>query len=143
MIRHATVDDVPQLLVMGARFCAYHPGKPAFSQDRTETTFRELIRTGVILVGERDGLLTGFLAGILMPVWYAELDTALELAYWVEPGQGRLAMQLVKAFEQWAISHDVHHVTMSDLCIDGHYPAGRLIERLGYTAAERCHTKEV
>lgn len=145
MIRRATKTDIPQLLTMGEQFAAYLGNAVAYSVARSETVLRGLMDKGIVFVSEQDGQLNGGIMGLMAPIWYAEALAATELALWVAPDSrtGRVSRELVKAFEEWAKSQGATHITMSDLCIEGEYPAGSWFNRLGYRVIERTHAKEV
>lgn len=146
MIRHATETDIPQLLAMGEQFAAYAGGSVRYSPARAAETIRGLVALGVVLVHEEEpGVIDGGIMGMISRLWYAEDKVATELALWISPESrtGRPARELLKAFEGWAKGQGVKYITMSDLCIDGEYPAGSWFERQGYRAVERTHLKEV
>ena len=145
-IRKATHDDIPQLLVMGEQFARYAPFDVGFSPEGTAAFLDVIMDTGLVLVAEQDETLVGVIVGALSPIWYSPGSLiASELAWWVDPQHrgSRAALQLVKAFEAWAIDSGAKLITLSDLRIGEDYPAGPLFERLGYRVSERAHTKEI
>ena len=144
MIRRATDSDIPALLAMGEQFAPY-VGWGTYSPERSEAMIRALLTSGAVFVSETDGRIDGAILGTMTPIWYAQEDAAAELALWVVPDSrgGRVARELVAAFEGWAKERGAQFITMSDLRIGDEYPAGALFERLGYRVIERSHTKEV
>ena len=148
-IRTATDDDVPTIALQGMQFIGRLKLKTAANVDTVTTAVAAIVNNpnGVVLVGETDeGEVVGFLIGILVPLWFNEFDwSAVELAWWVDPEhRGRTGIRFIKAFEQWAASHHVYRVVLSDVEFsDGATPAGPLVERMGYQLHERAFSKEM
>jgi hypothetical protein len=146
MIRQATKADIPALVKIGQRFAEYYPCKAKYNEAGVADSFAVIIDTGVILVAVKDGVITGGVAGVLCPLWYSpETIIAQELAWWMEPEhrRGVDGIKILKAFEGWAKEKNATLISISDLQIDGQYPIGILVERLGYKLTERTHIKEV
>ena len=146
MIRRATADDIPSLLVLGEQFADFAPFGIEYSPEGTAAFITALLDAGLVLVAEQDGVVIGGLLGALAPLWYSPATLAAsELAWWVAPEHrgGRSAIQLLKGFESWARECGAKLVVLSDLRVGDDYPAGQLFERLGYRVSERAHTKEI
>ena len=145
-IRKATPDDIPRLMVMGEQFAKYAPFDVEFSPEGAAAFVAGLMEIGLVLVAEQDGEILGGILGALTPMWYSPSNLmASELAWWVAPEHrgGRAALQLLRAFEDWAKASGAKVITMSDLRIGEDYPAGPLFERMGYRVLERAHIKEI
>ena len=144
MVRHAQETDLPLLLGKGRKFAIYTGLPTPFSPQATERMIRYLLESGVVLVSETDGVVDGAILGIVAPIWYVGAFTAAELALWVIPDRRSrgVARSLIEAFEAWGREQGVDYFTMSDLSVDGTYPAGGMFERLGYRPFERAHIKE-
>lgn len=146
MIRRATIEDMPHLLVMGEQFAAYAPHRVEYSPEGTAASLSSLMDVGVILVNEIDGEIAGALVGMIAPFWYAPSSSiAVELAWWVDPKYrgGGSASRLVKAFEQWGQENGASAISLCDMRHDDEFPAGPLFERMGYRLTERTHIKEL
>ena len=144
MIRNARETDLLLLLGMGWKFAIYTGLPTPFSPQATERMIRYLMENGVVLVSETDGVVDGAIMGMVAPIWYVGAFTASELALWVVPERrsSGIAKALIAAFEDWGREQGVEYFTMSDLSVDGTYPAGGMFERMGYRTFERAHIKE-
>ena len=98
----------------------------------------------LFLVSETDGVVDGAILGMVAPIWYVGALTASELALWVSPDRRSkgVARSLIEAFEDWGREQGVEYFTMSDLSVDGTYPAGGMFEHMGYKPFERAQIKE-
>lgn len=145
MIRRAVEEDIPILLAMGQQFSAYTAVTAPYSPNHTDALLRHLLEHGAVFVSENErGVLDGGIIGMMAPIWYVEAFAAAELALWVMPdkrGAG-IARELIATFEAWGKEQGATHYSMSDLCIGGAYPAGKLFESLGYRPFERSQIKE-
>jgi GNAT superfamily N-acetyltransferase len=93
---------------------------------------------------KEQGIIAG-LAGGMGSLWL-NLGTpvATELAWWVEEEHRKspVALRLYKAFEKWAHDKGVTTIIMSDLVIEGHAPAEKLFNKMGFSVVERSHIKK-
>lgn len=148
MVRIIEEKDISSLVKMGAAFAAYAPYDAAYSPIKAETTLRYLLDTGsgAAFIDEDDsGAIRGFIIGAVVPIWYAEVILAVEMALWVQPeARGvRIAKELEEAFRGWAKDQGADYVTMSDLRIAGSYPFRLFFERAGYEEVERALIRRV
>lgn len=147
-IREANESDIDALVEMGRAFFAYSAfsAKSSFDAASVEATLLGAMRTGCVLVCERDGVVIGGIAGVLAPVWFNMHElAAVEMAWWVAPEFRKTfaAIRLYHAFEAWAVDKGASVVVMSDLVINGTPPEAKLFEKLGFAATERSHMKRV
>ena len=144
MVRNAQETDLLLLLGMGWKFASYTGLPTPFSPQATERMIRYLMENGVVLVSETDGVVDGAILGMIAPIWYVGAMAASELALWVDPDRrsSGIAKRLIAAFEAWGREQGVEYFTMSDLSVDGTYPAGGMFEHLGYKPFERAQIKE-
>lgn len=144
MIRNAQETDLLLLLGMGWKFASYTGLPTPFSPESAERMISFLMEKGVVLVSETEGVVEGAIMGMVTPIWYVGAFTAAELALWVSPDRRTkgVARSLIEAFEAWGREQGVEYFTMSDLSVDGTYPAGGMFERMGYRPFERAHIKE-
>ena len=144
MIRNAQETDLLRLLDMGWKFAVYTGLPTPFSPESAKRMLEYLMVNGVVYVHESDGVLDGAIMGMIAPIWYVGVMAASELALWVDPDRrsSGIAKRLIGAFEAWGREQGVEYFTMSDLSVDGTYPAGGMFERMGYMPFERAHIKE-
>lgn len=146
IIRKATESDIPAIVAIGERFTTYHPYNAEFDPQAAGTFVATLLRDGIVFVADEGGQVVGTLVGMLTPLWYAPATMlATEIGWWLDEDhrRGMNGLMLLRAFENWAKEQKANVIILSDLCIDGEYPAGRLIEARGYRVMERTHIKEV
>lgn len=147
--REATEEDCDAVTSLGLQFISRLKTNASPSADRARESFLAVIDNpnAVVFVAEKGGEVVGFLAGMVVPLWFDALDwSAVELAWWLDPEHrgGSAAVRLVQMFESWASDRGVHRVVLSDVEFeDAAQPAGALIERLGYTLVERAFSKQI
>ena len=150
LIRTAQESDAPAIAAMGMSFIrAVKFGSEAEEED-VGAAVAALLQSdlGFGFVGVAPGGdLAGFILGVLSPVWFDPGQvTAAELAWWVDPPHRgtALAFRLVRQFERWAEAKGATRVALSDTeFLDTAAAAGPVIERLGYSIAERAYLKEL
>lgn len=143
--RPATVEDIPALVELGQSFFSesHLADFSCYAPDRVRTMLDQLIQgdRSVVWLSEFDGRLTGFIGGSVQAVWCADVDVAVELAWWVDPlvRGTNTALRLLQMFEVWAHEHGARGVVMTDI-VD--LPqASMLFSRMGYSVVERSHFK--
>lgn len=139
MIRHASLDDIPALMVMGAKFSekAKLIESVGYEEASMENTFREMIQGEhyAVIIGE-----SGAIGGLRAPHpfnyshWIAQ-----ELFWWSE---GREGLRLLDAFEQWAgeVCSTVRMITLEAVNPER---MGALYARRGYTLLEHGYIKSL
>lgn len=150
MIRPATRDDVPALLTMGRSFIQYSEYRAIndhVTDEQLTNGISAVIDCGVSFVAVDGERITGFILGVVGPLWFAtHIQTAVELAWWVDPAyRGMAGIRLMRAFEDEAKRRGLKYVAMSDLVMNGRdeTPAARILGIMGYTLTERMHSKEI
>lgn len=148
VVRIATVKDIDALIDIGGSFLNYsaYGSMINVSKDDVARGLCSILDTGVIFVSEKNGEITGGIAGVMGSIWFAsQIKVATELGWWVnEKNRGEIAsIKLLRAFENWAKENGASHIVMSDLVIRDDTPAGHLFEKLGYVLTERAHIKGV
>lgn len=117
-IRLAEPRDLPRIVEMGTLFVAESPywRLGTASLDRIEALARFLgsHQDGCVFVADVDGQVVGMLAGHLPVHPMLDIAMASELAWWVDPPYrvGKIGLQLLAAFEQWAKDHGATHLLM-------------------------------
>ena len=133
MSREATLDDIPQLVVWGAKFhemaklnCPYEP-------EATATFLGHLINSDQATVIMHDH---GFIGGMLSPAYCApDWVMAVELFWWAE----KRGLSLLRDFERWAEGKGANEVRMTTLY--SLPTADTILRRLGYVASEISYSK--
>jgi hypothetical protein len=150
MIRPATRYDVPALLTMGRSFIQYSEYRAIndhVTDEQLTNGISAVIDCGVSFVAVDGERITGFILGVVGPLWFAtHIQTAVELAWWVDPAyRGMAGIRLMQAFEDEAKRRGLKYVAMSDLVMNGRdeTPAARILGIMGYTLTERMHSKEI
>jgi len=108
IIRHAVLEDLDRLLVLGK---AMHGESPRFSpflfDDKKARIFLENLITspfGRIIVAEKDGIVIAMLAGFIVELFFSRDITACDALVYVAPEHrgGSAFARMVKAFEKEA-----------------------------------------
>lgn len=137
MIRAATVDDIPGLLDMGAKFAeradlATHVGYDAESMAATFAAMIERDEFCLFIGG------CGAIGGMVAPHPFNHAQPiADELFWWSE---GREGLRLLEAYEEWAASHGAV-IRMTALEAVEPDRMGRFYERRGYRPLERAYVR--
>lgn len=125
-IRPATLDDLNMLMGIAVAMHRESPrfSKLSFSHAKVQQLFATLVNapSGLLLVAERDSMLTGAVAAVICPHWFSDELVATEYGVFILPEHrgGMAAARLVRAYVGWAkeqgarliqcgISTDVHH----------------------------------
>jgi GNAT superfamily N-acetyltransferase len=139
MIRAATATDFEDLQRFARRFVSDTP-YAKFAGDDLDLT-AGVLKAPCRLVAELDGKLIGALLGTANTLWFVPAMVAVVLAWWVEPEHrgGMAAGRLLEGFEAWAREQGCVTAFVSDR----HIEAPDYLQRLGYTAVERQHAKEL
>lgn len=147
IIRAGTEEDLDQLVELGRRFLHASPygAFTGIDEKRLRNMLLAVLEHGALFVAVEDELVTGAIAGQVVPLWFGNVPVAAELAWWVDPVlRGRpSAIGLLRAFERWGAERGAVGVVLSDLLVAGEAPAGELFERLGYEVMERSHFKKL
>jgi len=133
-MRTATVADLPLLVDMGAAFHEAASLPFDYDPESSAAAMTGMIEGGGVFVTER-----GAIGGVLGTAWSNPAWVyACELFWWAEDGQGRA---LLRRFEEWARESGAGEVRMTSLYhLDR---AGKILERLGYTAREISYGKNL
>jgi len=145
MIRHATLDDVPQIVEMSAKFyqttayCRW----AEFSPETVTALASNLAENHVMLVAEDEGYLVGMVGLFVAPFMFNnDLLGAYEVVWWVDPGaQGAgVGQALLAAIEPACREKGCRAIQMVALA-SSPPQASAVYEKLGYARTETSHTK--
>ena len=138
MIRHATVDDIPWLLVMGRAFAedAGVVSRVGWDDASVTDTLETLIEdeNGILLVSER-----GMIGGLLSPHPFNHAVMVFAELFWrAEDGQGRALLN-----EAEYIARERGANVSAMIAMDGMDRTKRLYGRLGYEFCEAQFMKRL
>ena len=137
MIREAGLEDIPDLVRMGARFFEQNewPEGTAYNSEHIAGVFERLIEDegSVIYVCDR-----GAIGGITFQHYITGQIVAQELFWWVEPEARGDGLRLLTALEDWA---SARAESLSMIALEHFKPVGPLYERRGYMRMETMYMK--
>lgn len=143
MIREATLDDLPLLIECCVNFYKESPFKGlSFNLEKIEQTVRTLIENheGVVYVYE-DDTIRGMILGSLSRPTISDDVIATEIAWWVHKDNrnGRVAIELFKAFQQWGMAN-ADYINMTHLPT---HDLSKFYTKHGYEPVDRHYLKKV
>lgn len=137
MIRAATLDDIPAVLVMGKAFAdeAGVTAKVGWDDDTVTVLLTHLVESpdGVLFVGDN-----GMIGGLVFPHPFSGKLVFQELFWRAHGGEG---LKLLKVAEDYAASRGAERSIM--IGIDTMPSIDRLYARLNYEPMERLYSKEL
>lgn len=142
-VRHATEDDMGELLELGRLMHAEGPafGGTTLDLGKGESSFRAAMADGLFLVNERsDGKIDGMLAGFILPRWYALEPVFCDLVFFVHPDSratfagARAANKLVHSAIEWCRLKGLRPQDVTIGVSSGVRPehTGKLLEQAGF-----------
>lgn len=83
----------------------------------------------------------GMLLAMTMPFVWGKVQTATEMAWWVEPEYRKngVGTALINAFQEWAAEKECKAITLTSLDSS----VDKLYDRLGYKLCEQTYIKEI
>jgi len=126
MIRQASIQDYDRIMQMMINFADSSPVSALHNPEYDDMYIRRLldnfIKTGIILVAEKDKELQGMLiAQVISDVWLPHVKTMREVAWWVEPEHRhstmgyRLLKEYVKIGEQLVDKSIIEGFTLTNM----------------------------
>lgn len=141
MIRHATHEDIPQIVRMGANFIDdVYPAAITFNADTLATLTAQLIDgTGAVFVSENDHDVDGMIALIIVRQPMSGELVATELVWWMNPEArgGRTAIRLLSQAEAWAKAQGATRLQM----IAPNDKVCQFYEQLGFKRVEVAYMR--
>lgn len=145
MIRKARPEDKFDFILLCKMFSKESKYPFKLDLEKLYNSFDEAINRDdfCVFVYEVDGSLEGMLVGASVAPLFSKDKVATELAWYmnVEHRDGKAALRLLKAYEDWAKKAECKFVTMID--IDTLEDLHSLYERKGYTLTEKTYVKEI
>lgn len=144
-VRHATLEDVPGIVEMSAKFYATttYAQWAEFNPETVHDLASNLTENHVMLVAEDGGQLVGMVGLFAAPFMFnADTMAAYEVVWWVDPGaQGQGAGKaLLAAIEPACLAKSCQAIQMVHLSTSPPQAAA-IYERMGYGHTESSYTK--
>jgi L-amino acid N-acyltransferase YncA len=138
ILRLATVDDLPAIVVLGRVMHEESSFAPMdYDVDRMKETIGDLMNKSqfVVVAEDTNGEVIGGMAGMVTQSWFGNDMVANDLALFIHPDHrgGMLAVRLIKSFVRWAKLAGAKQIRPG--VISGNRTAEALYDRLGFT---RC-----
>ncbi len=136
-IRKCDLDDIELILGLARDFhsSSIWSHEP-FNREAVRGMLQNIIPMGGVYTNE-----TGFIAGMLTPLYFSpNTRVATELAWWAPSGGGR---ELREAFETWAREAGAALVQCSALADENFEDVNRNFNKAGYKLAELSYVKEL
>ena len=126
MIRQATLQDYDRIMSMMINFANSSPvsalQEPVYDDMYIRRLLDNFIKTGIILVAEKETKLQGMLIAQIIPdVWLPHVKTMREVAWWVEPEHRhstmgyRLLKEYVKIGEKLVDNSVIEGFTLTNM----------------------------
>lgn len=135
MIRRATIEDIPEIVALGAEFLAYSPHRwIPLDREAFANTARAIIEgAGAIFLSD-----DGFIGGALSPMYFNPAYVIAAELFWYAKSEGQA---LRDAFEAWAREAGAAAVACSGLVDEREKAIRRVYARAGYEASEVAFMK--
>ncbi len=147
LIRTATPDDAEAIAHLGMSFIGRLATPVQHDFDELVEVARRLTLDpkAVVFLVDDDSRAVGMIIGVETSPWFSpQTRMAVELAWWVDETHRGQGIRLVKKLEAWAKERGIDRVAMSAIeTVGREATAGPIIERLGYTLAERSFFKGI
>lgn len=145
VIRDATTDDIPSILVMAGEFyktTCYSTVAP-MDEDTVVNLANILFDTGVFKVADLDGDLYGMIGLVVFPFGFnAKVLSAHEVVWYVSPDARKLGVAKKLMVEAERVCRSKGVVSIQMLCMANSPPqASKMYESLGYELSELNYTK--
>lgn len=142
-VRRAQQKDIPRLIELGEEFAflsqpihGFHVERSCIIEFANDVVNRD---SAVVFVLEVDGVIQGFIAGVLERIYFSK-DVALqELAWYVKTGFR--GIELFFAFERAAKDIGCQHVIVGNK--PAYYDLGRFYERQNFKFLEHQYIKHL
>lgn len=146
MIRHATLEDLFDILVLAREFARESPYAKSWDKEKSATWIKNAIESDqmcMLVAEDEDGYIVGGLLGVATELFMSTEKIASELAWFTtKTERGKPSgLRLMKAFEDWGRSIGATKLVMADL--RQVQEMDKLYKRKGFTEMERSYVKEI
>lgn len=150
MIRNATAEDIPAILVLGEAFFneAGWPRLASWDGPSTATFLTSLIEgkiTGGLIVAERDGEIIGMAAYLLFPFYCNFAETMAQEVFWYAKPEKRLGtgLAMLNEIERQAAERGAKIMVMAAVSGLRDEALARFYQRRGYSSGEVTFMKRI
>ncbi len=148
MIRDAKKSDLPIMLHMGELFfnASDFSELTTYDRDSVRSTMTHLMDSGVLLVGESEGIVVGMVGAMIYPFYFNNSHiTGQELFWWVNEDQRKsgVGKKLLSGLEDKAKSMGVDSFSMVALEKMNPEIMDRVYKMSGYFSAEHTYYKRM
>lgn len=146
-MKRITPETLPKLFPIGHEFCraAAHPG--GFCESHFTEAWKVLLDYDIATVfyEEENSVVTGILGGTFSKDMFSGRSVASELFWYVAPHKrgGSLAIRLLKAFEDEAVTRKCERIVMVTLEALSPESVSKIFIRRGYSLLEHSYAKEI
>lgn len=143
-VRRATIDDVPWLFTMCEEFAHFYGSKISLAGNPVygKAFLTGLIEKHFVMVGIKDGLRVGFIAGMVGPHHFnPDIIQLTELLWWVkaEARNTGVGMKLFDAFMHFGET-ECHWITFT---LEHNSPVNdKFLIKRGFREAEKAYLRE-
>ena len=106
MVRHATIDDIPQLLDLGETFysCTKLAKYIPYDRESTAIFLNAILESDVSVMFVSEGVagVRGAIAGMVTPAYWNRSKMMAQQLFLYQDSHGMAALELVRAWENWA-----------------------------------------
>lgn len=144
MIRPARLPDFPTMVNMGRAFHAQSNTSQFTPWDDATfaTTLFQLAATGGLFVYDKDGVVEGMAAAVLMPSYFnRHYVSCNELFCWVNPSARGAGMQLFDMLESWGKEKGAHTMVIASVPNMREEVLDRKYKAKGFTRTDNFYTK--
>jgi hypothetical protein len=135
-VRHARVDDIPDMVELGRRFAAMSVNsRIGYDEIAVEALFGHMIANPMTCLLTNG---TGIFGGYVAPVFFNPNSLIADEMFWYAESGG---MDLLNAFEAWARDMGAARITLSCMENEKIAPMLKLYKRKGYDSVERKMVK--
>ena len=145
MIREATHEDVPQLIELGAAMHKESNYAPLIYNAKRATNFVHWLidqEDGLVLVGERDNEVIGFIAAFAGVTWFGDglQKTVSDMGLYVRPEnrRGATAILLVQGYIDWGRRQGYAQIRAGTNAGAAGQAANAIYEHLGLARSGYC-----
>lgn len=115
-LRNATADDIPLLCEIGRRYHAESSfSYSRYSPFKVSILLARLIQgQGCVIVAEKNGVIVGGIAGVVIESWYSTEKIAHDFCIFLdeEHRRGMLAARIIRRFIKWAGDRGANRIQM-------------------------------
>ena len=145
-IRYVISEDYHSVMTMASKFVKMaYPEEPVDTY-RLTLLFNNALEnedfSGLILISP-EGIPKGFILCSISELYFHPKSVASCLAIWVEEDSRSQSLDLIRAYEKWAVYRQAKMITLSTY--EGLSPKnlGKIYSKLGYSLSEQMYGKDL